>query len=139
MTCDKSAVCLLERGEERYIKATNNYGTRSCERSLFSHELTDRRKSSHCQRKIPEYFFFFFFFFCFCLFVCFVLFVLLLLSHHLCRPQRHCSRAARPGIPHLRPPHPGLIPHRGPAIQRSTGSDVRSLVGCHPKETLRCC
>ena len=25
----------------------------------------------------------------------------------------HCSRAARPGIPHIRP-HPGLIPHRGP-------------------------
>ena len=23
--------------------------------------------------------------------------------------------------------------------QRSTGSDVRSLVGCHPKETLHCC
>ena len=37
-----------------------------------------------------------------------------LLSHQLCRPQRHCSRAARPGIPHLRP-HPGLIAHRGPA------------------------
>ena len=46
------------------------------------------------------------FLFCFC--CCF------LLSHHLCRPQRHCSRAARPGIPHLWP-HPGLIPHRGPA------------------------
>ena len=48
------------------------------------------------------------------------------------------SRAARPGIPHLRP-HPTLIPHRGPRPQRSTGSDVRSLVGCHPKETLHCC
>ena len=38
---------------------------------------------------------------------------LFFLAGHLCRPQRHCSRAARPGIPHLRP-HPGLIPHRGP-------------------------
>ena len=26
-----------------------------------------------------------------------------------------------------------------PRPQRSTGSDVRSLVGCHPKETLHCC
>ena len=25
--------------------------------------------------------------------------LMLLQSHHLCRPQRHCSRAARPGIP----------------------------------------
>ena len=44
----------------------------------------------------------------------FYFFFFFLLSHHLCRPQRHCSRAARPGIPHLRP-HPTLIPHRGPA------------------------
>ena len=50
--------------------------------------------------KETYYFFFFFFFF--------------LLSHQLCRPQRHCSRATRSGIPYLRP-HPGLIPHRGPA------------------------
>ena len=41
-------------------------------------------------------------------------FFFFLLSHQLCRPQRHCSRAARPGIAHLRP-HPWLIPHRGPA------------------------
>ena len=46
---------------------------------------------------VPLFFFLFFF----------------LLSHQLCRPQRHCSRATRPGTPHLRP-HPGLIPHRGP-------------------------
>ena len=26
-----------------------------------------------------------------------------------------------------------------PRPQRSTGGDVRSLVGCHPKETLHCC
>ena len=26
-----------------------------------------------------------------------------------------------------------------PCPQRSTGGDVRSLVGCHPKETLHCC
>ena len=56
MTCDKSAVCLLESGEECYIKAINKYGTRTCERSPFSHVLTERRKSSHCQRKVPEYF-----------------------------------------------------------------------------------
>ena len=43
-----------------------------------------------------------------------IIFFSLFLSHRLCRPQRHCSRAARPGIPHLRP-HPRLISHRGPA------------------------
>ena len=26
-----------------------------------------------------------------------------------------------------------------PPLKRSTGSDVRSLAGCHPKETLQCC
>ena len=41
-------------------------------------------------------------------------FIFILLSHHLCRPQRHCSHAARPRIPHLQP-HPGLILHCGPA------------------------
>ena len=43
----------------------------------------------------------------------YLFFCFFLLSHQLCRPQRHCSRAARPGIPHLQP-HPGLSPHRGP-------------------------
>ena len=136
MTCDKSAVCLLERGEERYIKATNNYGTRSCERSLFSHELTDRRKSSHCQRKIPEYFFFFFFFlFCFVLF-CFVCFVVAVPS------SVPTSEALLPRRSSRHPP-PSATPRAHSALrprpQRSTGSDVRSLVGCHPKETLHCC
>ena len=60
-----------------------------------------------------------------------------LLSHHLCRPQRHCFRATRSGIPHLRP-HPGLILHCGLYPLRPTGGDVRSLVGCH-QETLHCC
>ena len=53
-----------------------------------------------------------------------------LLFHH---PPRRSSRH-----PYLRP-HQRLIPHRGPAAHRSTGGDVRSLVGCHPKETLHCC
>ena len=37
--------------------------------------------------------------------------------------------------PYLRQ-HPRLFPQR---TQRCTGGDVRSLVGCHPKETLHCC
>ena len=49
-------------------------------------------------------------------------------------------RCPDPGhIPH-RAPSPGLIPHRAPPRpQRSTGGDVRSLVGCRLKETLHCC
>ena len=44
-------------------------------------------------------------------------------------------------LPH--PRHPYLRPHpthsaSRPRPQRSTG-DVRSLAGCHPKETLHCC
>ena len=41
--------------------------------------------------------------------------------------------------PHLRQ-HTRLIPHQSwPHPQRSTGSDVRSFVGCHPKETQHFC
>ena len=57
--------------------------------------------------------------------------VLFLLSHHMLRPRS--SRHS-----HLRP-HPRLILHRGPAPQRSTGGDVRSLVGCHLRDTPHCC
>ena len=58
----------------------------------------------------------------------FCLLLLLLLSHHLrssrCPPPPATLRA-----------HSASWPHP----QRSTGNDVRSLVGCHPKETLHCC
>ena len=40
--------------------------------------------------------------------------------------------------PYLRP-HPRIIPHRGPAPTGPQEKTVRSLVGCHPKETLHCC
>ena len=43
------------------------------------------------------------------------------LSHHLCWPQRHCSRY---------PPT---------SSQRSTGGDVRLLVGCPAAKSLRWC
>ena len=94
--------------------------------------------------------------------VCFVnqFFLFILLSHHRCRPQRHCSRAARPGIPHLQP-HPGLILHcspapRGPqeemsdrwwaAIQRKHCTAAASLQWCsavpvlieHTQDTTYC-
>ena len=56
-----------------------------------------------------------------------------LLTYHLCWPQRHCSHATQP----LATPvdHSALQPH----TLRSTGGDVRSLVGYHPEETLHCC
>ena len=44
---------------------------------------------------IISLFFVFVFLFCFCLY----LFVSSLLSYHLCRPQRYCSRTAHPNIP----------------------------------------
>ena len=55
--------------------------------------------------RISSFLLLFFFFF--------VLFSFLL-SHHLCWPQRHCSHATHPGIPHLWP-YPGLIPRCSPA------------------------
>ena len=45
------------------------------------------------------------------------------------RSSRHPSPPATPRAHSASRPRP----------QRSTGSDVRSLVGCHPKETLHCC
>ena len=45
------------------------------------------------------------------------------------RSSRHPSPPATPNAHSASRPRP----------QRSTGSDVRSLVGCHPKETLHCC
>ena len=45
------------------------------------------------------------------------------------RSSRHPPPLATPRAHSASRPHP----------QRSTGSDVRSLVGCHPKETLHCC
>ena len=46
---------------------------------------------------------------------------------------RHSSR--HPPPPATPRAHSASRPHP----KRSTGSDVRSLVGCHPKETLHCC
>ena len=45
------------------------------------------------------------------------------------RSSRHPSPPATPRAHSASRPRP----------QRSTGSDFRSLVGCHPKETLHCC
>ena len=45
------------------------------------------------------------------------------------RSSRHPSPPATPRAHSASRPRP----------QRSTGSGVRSLVGCHPKETLHCC
>ena len=45
------------------------------------------------------------------------------------RSSRHPPPSATPRAHSASQPHP----------QRSTGGDVRSLVGCHPKETLHCC
>ena len=47
-------------------------------------------------------------------------------------PGRSSRHPPPPAIPRA---HSALRPHP----QSSTGSDVRSLVGCHPKETLHCC
>ena len=46
-------------------------------------------------------------------------------------------RAARPGI--RTSGHTKDSFRIAASPQRSTGGDVRSLVGCHPKETLHCC
>ena len=65
-----------------------------------------------------------------------LLFVCCLLSHHLCRPALLPRRSSQ------HPPHPATPRTHSaswPHPQRSTGSDVRPLVGCHPKETLHCC
>ena len=47
-----------------------------------------------------------------------VLLLCFLLSHHLCRPQRHCSRAARPGIP-TSGHSPRLNRHRGQGVRQA--------------------
>ena len=66
------------------------------------------------------------------IFVC-VRFLSVLLSHYLCWPQRHCSCATHPGMPTLAPRHtPGSFCIAAPR-QRSTGGDIRLLMGCHPK------
>ena len=41
-----------------------------------------------------------------------------LLFHHLCRPQRYCSRAARPGLP-TSGHSPRLIRHRGQGVRQA--------------------
>ena len=41
--------------------------------------------------------------------------LLLLQSHHLCRPQRHCSRAARLGVPTSGNTQDSFLISRGPA------------------------
>ena len=66
-----------------------------------------------------------------------LLLLFLLLPHHLCRPQRHCSRATRPGILTSGHTHDSFC--IVPPPQRSRRSDDRSLVGCHPTEILHCC
>ena len=64
------------------------------------------------------------------------------LSHLLCRPQRHSSRAARPGIPTSG--HTRLIPHRGPAPRgpQETSDRWRAAIRrrhCTAAESLRWC
>ena len=64
------------------------------------------------------------------------------LSHHLCRPQRHCSCAARSGIPTS--DHTRLIPHRGPAPRgpQETSHRWRAAIRrrhCTAAESLRWC
>ena len=46
-----------------------------------------------------------------------------------CRSSQHPPPSATPRAHSASQPRP----------QRSTGGDVRSLEGCHPKETLHCC
>ena len=72
----------------------------------------------------PIFFFFFFFFF-------FAVPSTVPTSEALLprRSSRHPSPPATPRAHSASRPRP----------QRSPGSDVRSLVGCHPKETLHCC
>ena len=55
----------------------------------------------------------------------------------------HRGTAPAPLVPASPPPPPPATPRAHsacrPRPQRSTGSDVRLLAGCHPKETLHCC
>ena len=58
------------------------------------------------------------------------------MSHHLCWPQRHCFMSLVLASVPLATPRAHSTSQ--PCPQRSTG-DIRSLVGCHPQETLHCC
>ena len=73
----------------------------------------------------------FWFLFCFC-------FLFLFCCPIICADLR--GTAPAPLVPaSLLPATPRAHSASRPRPQRSTGSDVRSLVGCHPKETLHCC
>ena len=76
--------------------------------------------------------------------------------HHMKCGLHHTHNFVVVAVPSTVPTSEALLPRRSsrhppppatprahsasrPRPQKSTGSDVRSLVGCHPKETLHCC
>ena len=104
------------------------HGEKAALKDLFENIAAERKKKKKRARlkrnKWQSFFFFFFFFF-------FAVPSSVPTSEAL--PPRRSSRHPPP------PATPRAHSASRPRPQRSTGSDVRSLVGCHPKETLHCC
>ena len=113
---------------------SHNYSEK-CQQAKDSHThaRTDTDGDYHFFLSFFFHFFFFFFFFIFFSFLSFFFAVPSTVPTSEALLPRRSSRHPSP------PATPRAHSASRPRPQRSTGSDVRSLVGCHPKETLHCC